>query len=307
MTPVLERTRARLAAIAAPESSDSCRLLHGRGGCYPGFEQVTVDFYHPILLATFFKASAEADIEAQIVAQLAQLAEVEGLQGVLVQRRYLPGAPLQCAWGELPQQVYARRAGTRFALQFGSSQNCGFFLDMEPGRRWLAARAAGKKVLNLFAYTCAFSVVAQQAGAAAVVNVDMSRAALGRGRDNHRLNGLGTDNIDFLPLNILKSWSRIRRPGPYQIAIIDPPSFQPGSFVAERDYRKLVRRLPEFMQAGGEVLLCLNSPELGADFLQQLVQEECPRCQFLERLPGAEDFPDIDARRQLKLLSFRFQ
>ncbi len=155
---------------------------------------------------------------------------------LMVQRRYLPQAPAECVAGQLPETVFARRGEARFAIQLGEQQNTGFFLDMEPGRRWLEARANGKRLLNLFAYTCAFSVVAQLAGAASVLNVDMSRAALNRGRDNHRLNSLPTNSIRFLQADILKSWGRIRRPGPFDVAIFDPPSFQPGSFEARRDY-----------------------------------------------------------------------
>lgn len=286
---------------------DSRRLFHGRGCVYPGYEQVSVDLYAPVLWVTFFKAHEDAQYEQHIVESLVELAQGHGLRAVMVQRRYQRELPAECAWGSLPETVWARRGAARYTLSLGDRQNTGFFLDMEPGRQWLEQRARDKKVLNLFAYTCAFSVVAQQAGAAAVVNVDMSSSALNRGRQNHQLNGLATDNIRFLAEDILKSWGRIRRPGPYDIAIIDPPSFQRGSFVASQDYRKLVRRLPELLVPGGEVLLCLNAPELGEDFLQQLVREECPDCHFVARLTPSPDFPDIDPQQQLKLLHYRYE
>lgn len=59
------------------------------------------------------------------------------------------------------------------------------------------ASAAGLRVLNLFAYTCGFSVAAIAGGAARVVNLDMSRPALSRGRDNHRLNGHDLAQVSF--------------------------------------------------------------------------------------------------------------
>lgn len=287
-------------------SLDSQRLFHGRGCVYPGYEQVTVDLYAPVLWVTFFKPNEVVEFEEQVTAEVTALAKEYALEAVLVQRRYLQDSPSECVWGELPENICAQRGSARFTIQLGGRQNTGFFLDMEPGREWLEQRAAGKRVLNLFAYTCAFSVVAQQAGASMVVNVDMSRGALNQGRENHRLNNLSTDTIRFLQENILKSWGRIRRPGPYDIAIIDPPSFQRGSFVASQDYRKLVRRLPEFMARDGDVLLCLNAPELGEDFLRQLVKDECPDCEFVARLTPSEDFPDADPDQQLKLMHFRY-
>ncbi|MBU3070810.1 class I SAM-dependent methyltransferase [Aestuariicella sp. G3-2] len=312
MSILKEKVQQALAAATEKQESgsstglDSQRLFHGRGCVYPGYEQVTVDLYAPVLWVTFFKPNEDVEFEEQVTAEVTALAQVYGLEAVLVQRRYLQDSPSECVWGVLPENICAQRGSARFTIQLGGRQNTGFFLDMEPGREWLEQRAAGKRVLNLFAYTCAFSVVAQQAGASMVVNVDMSRGALNQGRENHRLNNLPTDPIRFLQENILKSWGRIRRPGPYDIAIIDPPSFQRGSFVASQDYRKLVRRLPEFMARDGDVLLCLNAPELGEDFLRQLVMDECPDCEFVSRLTPSADFPDADPDQQLKLMHFRY-
>jgi 23S rRNA (cytosine1962-C5)-methyltransferase len=133
----------------------------------------------------------------------------------------------------------------------------------------------------------------------------MASGALSQGRDNHRLNNLPKERSQFLCENILKSWSRIRKRGPYDLVILDPPSFQRGSFVASKDYARLVRRLPEMMPQGGQVLACLNAPELGEDFVRALFAELLPDSEFLERLPAHEDFPDVDPARQLKLMVFK--
>ena len=288
--------------VTAP---DSRRLFHGRGGCFPGFEAITIDLHHPWLLVTLFKPWDHPQASS-LLSALTQLLESWSLEAVLVQRRYLDNAPCEVVTGVLPERLFAYRAGQRFELQLLGHQNSGFFLDMEPGRQWLEERVEGRSLLNLFAYTCANSVVAQTAGATRVVNVDMSSAALSRGRGNHHLNQLQTDCIQFMKLDILKSWGRIRRAGPFDVAVIDPPSFQPGSFVASRDYQKIIRRLPEFLAPRGDVLLCLNSPELAENFLPQLMEEHCPQGHWVARLAGSKDFPDRDKDRQLKLFHYRF-
>lgn len=314
MSVLSQQVRSRLLELANHQNLDARRLFHGRGRTYPNFEQVTVDWYHPVLWATFFKAEGDEQqtqaYEDNIIQDLIDLVQEYagdlGIEAVMIQRRYLHDSPAQCVFGEMPETMLALRAEAKYTLQLGGRQNTGFFLDMEPGRQWLESRVKDRKLLNLFSYTCAFSVVAQMAGAQSVVNVDMSRGALNQGRDNHRLNNLRTDSIRFLQENILKSWGRIRRPGPYDIAIIDPPSYQKGSFVAERDYGKLVRRIPQLMVAGGDILFCLNAPELGQDFIQELVQQECPDCRFIERLEPSQDFPDANPEQQLKLLHYRY-
>lgn len=303
LAPLLQRWDSRLYGYETGPF-DSCRVFHGRGGSYSGLEWCCVDIHWPLVLVTLFACPPEGFLETLRAALVPRMTRL-GLTSLVYQHRHEAGAPYTEAWGELPGAVVARRAGLEFQLSL-QQQNVGFFLDMEPGREWLEAAAPGRRVLNLFAYTCAFSVVAQAAGAEQVVNVDLSSRSLSTGRENHRLNHQSTQNIGFMAENILKSWSRIRRKGPYDVLIVDPPSFQRGSFVAARDYAKVLRRLPELAAPGADILLCLNAPELGEDFLQEQVQELGLACEFRGRLPAHPDFPDIDPQRQLKLLTYRF-
>ncbi|MCT7000003.1 class I SAM-dependent methyltransferase, partial [Salmonella enterica] len=82
--------------------------------------------------------------------------------------------------------------------------------------------AKGLRVLNLFAYTCGFSVAAIEGGAEHVVNLDMARGVLSRGRDNHRLNGHDLSRVTFLGHDLFKSWAKVIHSGPYDLVIIDP-------------------------------------------------------------------------------------
>lgn len=282
---------------------DSYRVFHGRGQTFPGLEFITVDYFQPVILVTLFAEPPQGFL-ASLVAKSRDFFD-ESQTVFLVQRRYLVGAPSETIWGDLPEQCFAYRGDLRFSLHLGQQQNSGFFLDMEPGRAWLEQQAQGKRILNLFSYTCAFSVVAVAADATGVVNVDMSSAALNHGRGNHQLNGLDKSRSEFLAENILKSWGRIKKRGPYNLVIIDPPTYQKGSFIAEKDYAKVVRRLPELMPEGGVVLACLNAPELSDAFLRQVFIDNCPSAQFVERLRPHPNFPDVDAEQQLKLLVYR--
>lgn len=83
--------------------------------------------------------------------------------------------------------------------------------------------------------------------------------------------------------------------------VIDPPSNQAGSFVAEKDYGKIVRRLAELTHAGSRVLACLNSPHLDEAFLRDLFVDYVLEGR-LERAPG---FADVRPEGALKSLVFR--
>lgn len=303
MNVVVERLEHLAEKIFNQETIDSYRVFHGRGRVFPGFEFVTIDFFQPVILLTLFTEPPKNWL-SDLVAVARGLFD-ENKTTLLAQRRYLAGAPSEVLWGNLPERCVARRGNLQFSLHLAQQQNSGFFLDMEPGRVWLEQQAQGKRILNLFAYSCAFSVVAVAANAHVVVNVDMSSAALNMGRSNHQRNGLDKARSEFLAENILKSWGRIKKRGPYDLVIIDPPSYQKGSFVAEKDYAKVIRRLPELMPEGGWVLACLNAPELSDGFLRQLFIENCPAAEYIERLQPHQDFPDVDPEQQLKLLVYR--
>lgn len=284
---------------------NSRRLFHGRGQTYSGLEFVCIDFFQPIILVTLFAKPPKGWLNELQEWALSLVPSL--INAVVVQHRYKEGAPADVLLGNLTLPLYAQRDELRFLLTPGTRQNIGFFLDMEPGRHWLEVHCKGRRVLNLFAYTCAFSVVAIAAGAQCVVNVDMSKGALSEGRKNHQLNNLDKNKSVFLPEQILKSWSRIRKQGPYDIVLFDPPSYQRGSFVAEKDYGKLIRRIPELMPNGGNILACLNAPELDDDFLQSQFSSHCPGARLVERLASSPDFPDVDSKRQLKLMHYFYE
>lgn len=295
------------ALSAAP--SETRRLFHGRGRCWPGLEQITVDWLQGVLLVALFKPVDDAELAAlqQMLLDLGQSAawQQSGAHSLLLQLRYLPESPTQWLVGEAVEHWDICEHGLHYRLDLGKKQNSGLFLDMRYGRQWVQAHAAGKRVLNLFAYTCGFSLAALAGGAHQVVNLDMARAALSRGRDNHRLNQHDLSQVVFLGHDLFKSWGKVAKYGPYDLIIVDPPSFQRGSFVLSKDYPKVLRRLPELLSANGMVLACSNEPEIGPDYLIQAMADEAPSLRFCERLANPPEFPDSQPDSALKALVFR--
>jgi 23S rRNA (cytosine1962-C5)-methyltransferase len=293
--------------------TDAQRVFHGRGGLYPGCEAWTLDVFPPVWVVTSFLPTTDmelAAIGAALLARLQVLAPGQTLNWVY-QCRSEGQAQTQLMAGDVPDPHVVTEQGARFRVHVLKGQNHGLFLDMAEGRRWVRERVArlsggrfGFKVLNLFSYTCAFSVVALQAGAKLVVNVDMGRGAITIGQQNHQINGI-TTGASFLPHDIFSTWGKIGRSGPYDLVIVDPPSYQKGSFVATKDYARLIRRLPELLAPGGCALLCLNAPELGVDFLQDQMRELAPDLEFIERVANPAVFADLSPERALKVLAYQ--
>lgn len=302
-TAALERFQQGLRPALAALPADTRRLLHGRGKRWPGLEQVSVDWLQGVLHVQLFRAPD--DLQAFCDSCLALAAEQPAIEALWVQQRYLPGSPGLWLKGEPRTQWVVSEQGLRYQLALGQAQNTGLFLDMRQGRQWVREHALGKRVLNLFAYTCAFSVCAVAGGATQVVNLDMARSALARGRDNHRLNGQPLERVSFLGHELFKSWGKVLRGGPYDLVIIDPPSFQKGSFVLTQDYRKVLRKLPALLAPDAEVLACMNDPMIGAGYLIDCMAAEAPGLQFVERIANPPEFADSDTEGGLKVLRFR--
>ncbi len=289
--------------------ADACRLFHGRGGLHPGLEDWALDSFPPVFVLTCFRAATAEELGAvhtALAARWATLAPGEPLNWVY-QCRQAGQAETRLMAGSVPEPHVVQEAGLHYRVHVLKGQNHGLFLDMAEGRRWVRAWAQaqpGGKVLNLFAYTCGFSVAALAGGAAQVVNVDMSSGALATGQRNHALNGLA-GGASFLAHDLFNSWGKLTRGGPYGLVVADPPSYQKGSFVATKDYARLVRRLPALLAPGGQALLCLNAPELGPGFLQALLQAEAPELRYEGRLPNPPAFADSDEDRSLKVLLVR--
>ena len=282
-------------------SQEFKRLFHGRGGLYENYKHLTVDSIDKLLsVALYFEESTEDEL----LEMLKKFAKEVNYTTLVVQRRYLKGSPSEVLIGEIADDIYVLENGIKIKLNLLNNKNSGYFPDMKIGREFVRENAKDKRVLNLFSYTCAFSLAAKFGGAYEVVNVDMSKGALSTGKTNHSLNALDPRGVSFLPYNILKSFSSLKRKGPYDLIIIDPPSFQRGSFEATKDYEKIIKKLPELSEDGTLLLACLNSPELSSDFIISMIQEYAPSFKFVKRLENVAEFASSDEERSLKNLVF---
>ncbi|MFY4786757.1 class I SAM-dependent methyltransferase [Aliarcobacter butzleri] len=279
------------------------RVFHGRGNFYEDFNYLTVDSLNEILFATFFEESSD---ENEIIKALKDIVNAYNYKTFIVQKKYKKDELNEAIIGEIPPFYIVVENGLKYKINF-FNKNIGIFLDMKIGREYINSICKDKNVLNLFSYTCAFSAVAINAKAKQVVNVDMAKGALTTGRENHHLNNLDTKKVKFMPYDILKSWNRIKKEGPYDIIIIDPPSFQKGSFAATKDYEKIIKKLPELASENCIVLSCLNAPELDSDFIKQKFEEYAPTFKFEKRLENLKEFITNNEEKSLKNLIFKKQ
>lgn len=280
------------------------RLFHGRGHCYPDLHFVNIDWFAPVVWVVIYGEQAPEQI-AQLQALLQQWAASQNdVKAVVMQQRGRGRAQQTVVYGAMPEQCFAQENDMRFHLNFLDNQNIGFFPDAKPARQWVYQQAQGKRVLNLFAYTCSFSVAALKGGAVSVLNMDMAKSVLATGQRNHVLNQCDMSKVQFLPHDVFRSTRKLEDKGPYDLIILDPPSRQKGSFEAEKDYPRLLSKLRPMLAENGQVLACLNAPYLPEDFLPNSFAEKLPELSLRERLPQRDDFPENDLNCCLKMQVF---
>ncbi|HYP77069.1 MAG TPA: class I SAM-dependent rRNA methyltransferase [Polyangiaceae bacterium] len=249
---VRDRVAAALALRRAllDQQTSAYRLLYGEGDGIPG---LTVDVYGAFAVIVTYADSLDTLVPWVVRA----LVELLKLHGVVRRTRVRDGEPpkLEALHGRLPpRDLIVAEHGLRMQVDLFSGQKTGLFLDHRANRRFLGELCAGKRVLNLFSYTGAFSLYAARAGASRVTSVDVSQPAGRAARSNFELNGLDPEQHEFLSEDVFEFLERTRQAGnDYDVVICDPPSF-----ANSRDQQKNALRAYVSVNSAGLRVLAVN-------------------------------------------------
>lgn len=248
---------------------------------------VEIDLYRG-----FATLSVSGDESVERREELAELVHSAGALGVYLKvrartdlRRADHGelAPVAPVRGEAsPTPLEVREGSLSVAVELGDGLSTGLFVDQRDNRERVRSIAAGRRVLNLFSYTCSFSVAAAQGGATRVTSVDLSRRALRRGEHNFRLNQLDPTQHAFVCEDVLRYLTRADDRGDrFDLVILDPPSFSTAGkgkvLRVERDYARLVELCIKVLSPRGQLLAVTNHRKTSAPALRRMVLAEAER------------------------------
>jgi 23S rRNA (cytosine1962-C5)-methyltransferase len=172
--------------------------------------------------------------------------------------------------------------GVRFWVNMENYLDTGLFLDHRQTRQIVAAQVKGKKLLNLFAYTCAFSVVAASVGASFTKSVDLSNTYSSWGRDNFLLNGLSILNNVVTRADCLRFLDEERESRQrYDVIVIDPPTISRSKkmddlFDIQKDYPMLLQKAELLLAEEGVIFFSTNFRKFHFD------EELFPNLQIVE-------------------------
>lgn len=167
--------------------------------------------------------------------------------------------------GESKEFFTVLEYGVKFRVNLCDYLDTGLFFDHRETRQLVAAASKGKRLLNLFAYTCSFSVHAAVAGALLTKSIDMSNTYTAWGRENFILNSLPLQNNPIIRADCLKFLDEELRAGTqYDVIVIDPPTISRSKkmdqmFDVQVDYVFLITKALQLLSKDGVIFFSTNS------------------------------------------------
>lgn len=266
-------------SLIDPNETTAYRLVHGASDGWPG--------WYVDRLGDFLLSQSETPLNARQQAHLAQIgAPVRGVYHKTLSR-HVRGASAseaspQLALGEgAPDRFAIRENGIQFELSFNEGYSVGIFLDQRDNRRRLltshiapdfpllptfhVSRFTLPELLNVFSYTCAFSVCAAKAGLK-TTSLDLSKKYLEWGKRNFILNDLDPAQHDFIFGDAFDWMRRLTKKGrAFDVIVLDPPTFsqskERGVFRVEKNYGELVTAALPLLKSNGVLLASTNAAD----------------------------------------------
>jgi 23S rRNA (cytosine1962-C5)-methyltransferase len=286
------------AALIEPEETNAFRVVHGASDGWPGWYVDRLGGFllsqseAPLTKSQHERLAALGAPGARSASPQFQQAEQElgvPIRGAYhkILSRHVRGAGTaeaspQLIFGEAaPERFTIRENGIEFELSFNEGYSVGLFLDQRDNRRRLltghtaadfpllnsklATRNSQPELLNVFAYTCGFSVCAAKAGMR-TTSLDLSKKYLEWGRRNFALNGLDPAEHDFIFGDAFDWMRRLAKKGrAFDVIVLDPPTFsqskERGTFRAEKNYGELVTAALSLLRPKGVLLASTNAAD----------------------------------------------
>ncbi len=301
------------------ESTTGCRLLYGESDGWPG---LVLDQYGTTLVLKLYTAAWFTHlpwVTSLLTNRLQPARMVLRLSRNVAESTCAPKRAIAegVFWGSpLDDTITFLETGLHFEADVLRGQKTGFFLDQRENRRFVEDSAKGKRVLNTFRFSGAFSVYAARGGATSVTDVDISQHALDSSCRNFGLNQK-VSAVRDCPRHTVKAdvfdWLKETR-GSYDLVILDPPSMarrEAERARAIQAYHRLTALGIERLAPGGMLAACSCSAHVSADEFKRAVlgaAEKSGRRHSVIRFAGHP--PDHTARfpeaEYLKAVFLRF-
>jgi 23S rRNA (guanine2445-N2)-methyltransferase / 23S rRNA (guanine2069-N7)-methyltransferase len=159
-------------------------------------------------------------------------------------------------------EIIVREGDLRFVVNLEDRIDTGLFLDHRAVRAYAREQCGGKRMLNLFSYTCSVSLAAAVGGAKQTTSVDLSNTYLDWGKKNFEANDLDPTKHRFIRDDATRWVARDRNS--YDWIFINPPTFSrskmsKGDFNIHKDHKALIENAMQSLDQKGELLFTTHA------------------------------------------------
>lgn len=269
----------RITAAAARRDSllSSCtnaaRLVFSEADGVPG---LVADRYDDTVVCqlTTVGADAHRDVIADALCSIPGVATVFERSDADVREREALEPRVGLLRGPEPRaEIVIHEDNWRYAVDVAGGHKTGFYLDQRDARTAIARLAPGRRMLNVFSYTGAFSVVAAGSGATHVTNIESSGPAVVTAARNAELNSV--DIGESLEADAFTALRGLRdRALQYDLIALDPPKLAANDKQvdkASRAYKDLNLLAIKLLAPGGTLLTFSCSGAMSAELFQKVV------------------------------------
>lgn len=295
-TRILTEAKHLRQALYVDTQTTAFRVFNGEGD---GIGGITIDYYNGYYVLSLYNKGIYRFRNELLSAVFEAFDDAEGIY----EKNNFPGntAKSRLIHGtEAPTPHIVMENGIQYATYLNDGWMTGIFLDQRHVRAAIMNQyGIGKRVLNLFSYTGAFSVSAAMGGAIKTVNIDVANRSKELTAEQFEINGLNPDDHEIRVIDVASYLDYAKKHAlTFDLIVIDPPTFarsKKGVWRVEDDYEQVIANSLAVLAEDGILIASTNAWMLSADSFYQMIQAGCDQAQHqvevLETYGLPEDFP----------------
>jgi 23S rRNA (cytosine1962-C5)-methyltransferase len=295
------------------EDTTAFRVFNGEGDGFGGF---TIDYFDGYYLIQWYSKGAYSFLE-EIMESLRELTDYKGIyqkKRFAQEGKYVEEDGF--VEGTRPSfPLLVKENGVQFAIYLNDGAMVGVFLDQREVRKRIRdAYSDGKRVLNTFSYTGAFSVFAALGGAALTTSVDLANRSLSKTIEQFSINGIDHESQNIIVEDVFKYFKyAVKKELSFDLVILDPPSFarsKKHTFSAAKDYKDLLKEAIAITEKNGTIVASTNCSTFNMKkfkgFIETAFNETNGNYKILEEYTLPEDFKTLSQYKQSDYLKVAF-
>ncbi|MGO2083204.1 class I SAM-dependent rRNA methyltransferase [Vagococcus sp.] len=277
------------------DDTTAFRLFNGEGD---GFGGITIDWYDKYLVISWYNEtiySFKEDI-IKIIEKILKNEIIGIYEKVRFQSKLTLADSSFISGKEAPTPLLIKENGINYATHLNDGLMTGIFLDQRDVRqRLMEELSMGKKVLNTFSYTGAFSVAALMGGALETTSVDLAKRSLNKTQEMFEVNAIDPETQEIIVMDVFNYYKyAMKKDRKFDLIILDPPSFSRNkkkTFSVAKNYAELVEEAVAILNPEGTLIASSNAANVSLKRFEEMIENGIKKNErkykklFLNQLP----------------------